>query len=550
MSRFVDDDWSVFRLADAPAPPAMTLSTWLRRERLLNASDEERLERWVEWNRSNSPTPALLQSIERSGNADWISAASRTSATSALLLTPARPDPLLIGAPSFDDAQLRWQTDSTRQSPSGVLSLVVDGAERWRLEDVLPAALLAWLASNWTVLSVQDQLPLSVLDSRWHQRASASFPPGLVGLREKLFRRQRDFQQITKPHEDNPFVVWREGLVAQLRTGTDSFAAPWEAIEAQLTTIGRQIIEGATPVPVEIVEQWRTRNVVDAAEALTAAGLESDEFPVAVAVLETELSDVHTSIEENELLAAARLSSRLTTREVADVLDALISVDKGGLDELEQATDGLLPPNEALDGLAPWDQGHTVALHVRSALGLDLGDPFQPEAWLDASGVEVQLTEFKSTRVDAVSCWGARRGPTVIVNRRGIHSRSQGGRRVTLAHEIGHLIMDRHAALPAAEVLSGEIRNSVEQRAGSFAAEMMLPRAYTALMFKDAPTLAVARELIAELTERFGVSEEIVAWQTRNSGVRLSTAAYNHLRSKVVDKAAFDRPVSSTLAMH
>lgn len=74
MSRFVDDGWSLYQPADAPRPPATTWSTWVRREHLRDAPEEERLDRWIEWNETNVPTPQLLESIERSGRHSWIEA--------------------------------------------------------------------------------------------------------------------------------------------------------------------------------------------------------------------------------------------------------------------------------------------------------------------------------------------------------------------------------------------------------------------------------------------------------------------------------------------
>lgn len=543
MSRFVDEDWSVWRPADEPRPVARNWSTWVRRERLMQASEEVQRERWVLWNRENTPSAELLASLERAGKGEWVTALGHQTRNVDDDNAPARPDPLLLRHAHFDDVSLRWALRDSTATSSGALTLLVAGAKAWRLEAVQPHAVLEWMTDNWTRLTVEDQLPISGAERLIHDRANQAPPADLEGLRQMLFRKHRDLQQVAPGQDDNPLVVWREGLVAQLRTATNVFSTPWAKLEAQLVTVCQTIIEGPNPLPLDVVERWRTRNVIDATLALDAAGVAGENFPDAVAVLDIELNQERVSIEENELLAAARLSSRLETREVAEVLDALLDVDKGDLDQLEAVASGLYPDDLDLAGMEPWDQGHAAALLVRQALGLSAEDPFDPEQWLEAAGVEIRDQEFKSSRVDAVSCWGATRGPAVVVNKRGLHAKSVGGRRVTLAHEIAHLILDRHAALPAAEVLSGQINNSVEKRAGSFAAEILLPRQQAAHAFKDVHTLDEARDAVDALIHQFGVSGEVVAWQARNSGSTFSPSALGYLRSRVRDRKAFDRPL-------
>ncbi|HTQ43000.1 MAG TPA: ImmA/IrrE family metallo-endopeptidase [Polyangiaceae bacterium] len=140
--------------------------------------------------------------------------------------------------------------------------------------------------------------------------------------------------------------------------------------------------------------------------------------------------------------------------------------------------------------------------------------------------------------LEAVACWGARRGPAILVNVRGTHSRGKSGRRSTLAHELCHLLVDRARALPLAEVLGGRAPLEAEQRANAFAAELVLPRAVAGAALRGADV----KSSVASLERAYGASAQIIAWQAIRSGHPLSKAVVAHLRALVPrkDQASFD----------
>jgi Zn-dependent peptidase ImmA (M78 family) len=257
-------------------------------------------------------------------------------------------------------------------------------------------------------------------------------------------------------------------------------------------------------------------------------------------------------VQSNELLAAARMTTDadLPASTVTQVLDALANVGKGRIDLLDAATEHLWPEDSELTGLTAWAQGHAIALQVREALGMSIDAVFNPLEWLQSAGVDVRVIRLRTRYVDAVSCWGAHRGPAVLLNSDGLHGSTERARRATLAHEIGHLIMDRYSALPAAEVLTRSSRTSVESRANAFAAELLLPRAYVGKLFQTSSDEDEAAVLVDEVSERFGVGAELVAWQAHNGSWPLTPAAHRALRRRVSfrDRPKFDRPPSSAFA--
>jgi Zn-dependent peptidase ImmA (M78 family) len=182
----------------------------------------------------------------------------------------------------------------------------------------------------------------------------------------------------------------------------------------------------------------------------------------------------------------------------------------------------------------PAEQAGALARWFRSRLELGQG-PIDPVKLVRSFGIDVRDVALGAPGIDAVSVWGPRHGPTVLVNSRGRHAQREAGRNSTVAHELCHLLVDRTGALPLAEVFT---RSSlpIEARARAFAAEFLIPADVVSNAFqsKEKP-----RKVLKSLCKNYGVSRELVAWQARNSGVPLSKAAYALLRGQVTSPDVF-----------
>lgn len=113
-----------------------------------------------------------------------------------------------------------------------------------------------------------------------------------------------------------------------------------------------------------------------------------------------------------------------------------------------------------------------------------------------------------------------------MINTNGARSRYPSGRRSTCAHELCHLLVDTAGALPAVEVLGGQVQQDLEQRANAFAAELLLPHAQAGRLLRegldyvhtaDARSTEI-KKAVDQLTKDYQVSHEIAAWQIRRSG--------------------------------
>jgi Zn-dependent peptidase ImmA (M78 family) len=329
-----------------------------------------------------------------------------------------------------------------------------------------------------------------------------------------------------------PVYLTREGSSARISVRGSVVRVPFEDAERTLVELGDAIAERLARVEDErartIAAAWSGREQSGTASAAaTATGLSEAEViqlfgKVAPELAKAELRSLRAP---NEFLAVARMSAGAAPLEGIEAILQEIAkqpqVWTGPLDELARR---FAEDLWRLRDTAPWEQGYEVARLLRAQLNIGDEQRMDPEQVLAGWKITVKDIEVESRLIDALCVWGAKRGPAILVNRKGLHGRMN-GRRATLAHEIGHLLMDRNAGLPVGEVLGGRVPQEIEQRAKSFAAELLIPRAEAYRRVIDAGSLV---EELASLSEQYGVSLEVIAWQARNGATIPLTA---HIRA-------------------
>jgi Zn-dependent peptidase ImmA (M78 family) len=248
------------------------------------------------------------------------------------------------------------------------------------------------------------------------------------------------------------------------------------------------------------------------------------------------------TFEPTELVAVARMTSPdappAHVRKLLHMIRELSRVETPELDSLEGAALKQLEPDQ---GAPSYEEGYALACWVRrDILGLADEARVDPEAVLKRWGVLLEYADLGSATIDAVAAWGPRHGPAILVN---TNARSrhcgQNARRATLAHEIAHLLVDRAGALPLAEVMGGQVAKPVEQRAGAFAAELLIPRHVAGNAFAGGGD---PKGTLQNLIQQYGASQELVAWQARNSDVFLRRDIPDadwYLRDQVSEPARF-----------
>lgn len=212
-------------------------------------------------------------------------------------------------------------------------------------------------------------------------------------------------------------------------------------------------------------------------------------------------------------------------------------------------------------------QGEKVAAAERRRLGLNLQPAFTLPALLESQGVQSALVELPDN-VSGLTLADDKIGSFVVINSRHHLWR----RRFSMAHEYGHVVMDRGRL---GTVSRDENRaNLIEVRANAFAAEFLLPAAGVATFVtevgkggpsrrsatvfdEEAEVHAESRAVpgsqdiclydIALLADRFRVSRQSALYRLKNLRL-INNAQFRQLKDQ--ERASDMHAVSDFLGLH
>lgn len=496
------------------------------------------------------------------GRARWWQLAPPATVETTSLSREPLEDLQAFGSHHSLQVELGWRPPSSahptlQDVTHGRLRLLLEGTPVWRGQQPQEGIVRSWLhlltflSNAWPHLQLEQGFPFnahpgpiqaveSQLGQRWDQTSSPR-----IQEEQLAFSHFNDRHNLATPYPNiPPLWIIREGNLSWIASETKLVRAAHEEIRDTLVQLGDAIANRLSLAPEDadpatLIKAWQNRGAIATSDKLRiATGL----APADLASLEahTEPQDFWETgedpLELNELIAVARMASTLPLGEVATILEEVRKaplIETPALDELSDSAQLLL---EDTITSPPYEQGHVVAEWLRSQIRTGETARVDPISLLGDWGIEVREVEINSTQVDAFACWGERHGPAIILNPRGKHNRSKGGRSATLAHEIGHLLMDRSDALPLVEVIGGRTSPLVEARARAFSAELLLPRRIAGAKMAHERN---PESSLKSLQSTFGVSQELVAWQARNSGVRLSSSIESFLRGKVSAPESF-----------
>jgi Zn-dependent peptidase ImmA (M78 family) len=450
--------------------------------------------------------------------------------------------------------EIRWSAESAATSADathGALRLWAHGRQVWPGNDLDEAFEWTWvelaefLARSWRWLLWEHGLPFELpggsitqvhvdLDRRWDLLSMAAREEEEEDLYS--FEERHDLARALMGAVAPSVWLVREGNMCWISTQDAAVLVPFRVVEEALQGFVDAVIsrladvdERASAVRVGWDARARTTTgefvaIATGLERGVLSQLQGDHDPASFWELDADDFTV------TELMAAARSAAALPTTDTDQMLKAIRSASRQETSALDTLSTVALQQVPAGPEWYPYDQGYFVADWLRAQIGAVSRDAVDPEELLRRWGVQIQEIKLSTDAVDAVASWGPRHGPVVIVNTAGAHSKSRRGLRATYAHELAHLLLDRTTALPLAEVIGGRAVGSTEERARAFAAQLLLPKeeAGRALASTTDPA-----QTVRSLQSRYGVSQEIIAWQARNSDVQLSAEVHAVLRSFV-----------------
>lgn len=419
----------------------------------------------------------------------------------ALLHEERLPRPARVGSAA------EWRCSSLQFLPAeenDLDSLLAD-REQWWERHGLGAALPGFRVPDLHIRRLGDMIELS-----WDDREWRALPHG-VQLLERPGAAILPIEEVADPIL-GACRAMRDALagipalaedVAALGESLSALGSPARALVRAELAVGPSLRRGATQLR-ELLN-LTTRSVDETMDVLLGAGRaeSSVHYVSSLPVPALLLRCANPALTESDLIA----------------LLALLRELPAGVSAIEQfRRTAHLPASSA----EITHQGYALALEFRAGLGLDPALPLTGEADIQAMienalGVLVRETRLDDASIDgaAVSRPGAR--AMIAVNRSGRFARSQTRRRMTLAHELCHLLHDFTAEGTVGVVSNPWAAYPMERRANAFAAMLLAPEpAIDALLPRDSGAWTVPH--LRAAMGVLGVGVSTLTWHLHNLG--------------------------------
>ena len=471
--------------------------------------------------------------------------------------------PLTFGFAEHLQFELRWEASnpsgSAADATRGGLVARIAGRAIWG-NDAQPFTwtwieLVEHLARYWSYAFIEegDPLALGVAPERLRVKAEERLANMIEEHRaheeELLWSYLHAHDLASGVDGAFPASLWltREGN--QMRVACKEVVRRMPVVEARemLSALGDAIIarvEHLEDARAKLAKvNWAARETVDSMQlAQIVTGRESEAIQTIAPYVPTSFNKLRfeNAFHPDEYLAVARMTNGvLTATELSPLFAAMQAQPQVWTRDLDKLAEQATSLVASIQAKRAFEQGRAVARWFREQLNLADEDRFEPQEKLDDWKIPVVDVRLPTSALDAVSFWAPKHGPAIIVNKNGHHSRMN-PLRATLAHEIGHLLLDRTGALPVAEVMGGRMSSHVEMRARAFAAELLVPERVAGQAISGVQNQKDLKGVVLRLVEFYGASREIVAWQAYNAHDRqLPQATASFLRSLVSNPQAF-----------
>ena len=403
--------------------------------------------------------------------------------------------------------------------------------------------LLSFMANAWPYLHEEEQYPFSFqpgnqpvrLNQFWHYarthiaKLDESKPEMADAADEKLhdFLLAHDFSRALSGAWPEKLLFVRQGRQMLVANTKQEFVLSFEETIHTLEALGEAIharLANLTDNPtLQARARWVARNSMPNDLRLGVAT--GRDLSALKSIWPTAIEAAN---DDDYLIkvAARMIGQSIPDEQVKMVLEAIYKLPKGAqlcLDTFWQSARACV---ETHKNDTPATQGYALAKMLRALLDKQDGK-LNPEEILANWDVAIHEVEF-APALDAVAVWGGGKSTTILLNKNGARSEMARGRRIALAHEMCHILVDLDGALPATEVLSGQVSltiiKPVEQRANAFAAELLLPRHQVRKCLRQAleyvhshgQKILAIEKVVNQLADEFDVSHETTAWQIFN----------------------------------
>ncbi|SDG66537.1 ImmA/IrrE family metallo-endopeptidase [Roseospirillum parvum] len=403
----------------------------------------------------------------------------------------------------------------------------------WFWED-----LLDFLGTRWAHLLFQETYPLGLtplmpadlwkdLEARWDRIQPAE---EVMDDEDEAVHRFEDSHNLafsTSGMSLPSLLVMREGASMLLQAGTEPpVRRPFDEVVRVLEQTGDALFDALAGNPRDGVAEaraaWQARWEIEP-ERLTRlrTGLDPARLNNVRIPPSTPPRNRREAASDDEFRAVARMiGNHLDDAHLNRAIDWIGQQPHRETPEVDRIAETLRQDIIAKPHFGTqkfFEQGRKIALWFRRFLQLDPEDPVDPQSLLADWGIPVHTQDLGPPELNALTCWGPNHGPAILVNMNGKFSSNQNGRRAVLAHEVCHLLVDRHDALTVAEVYGGLAPGGPEKRANAFAAELLAPQQALIELHRQLGRPPI-KQTLAEIQARYSVSVHLAAQQLRNAG--------------------------------
>lgn len=415
----------------------------------------------------------------------------------------------------------------------------VDGADDVGLE-IQADDLLSYLTEFWKPLNLRQTYPISTQPERPSLlRAEAekrwgSAPEETVEREDALVTAFEDAHDLSRCFAGlfdlPPLWLVRQGDQMLVETRSSLRSVSFEESRAALQAVGNKIAlhlkKAKNDRWSDLLTAWQTRDQGEPAVLLAwAASLDKS---VAAAFTKdgtlTPPRNFAEAVNDNdELRIAARMASALPQEQIRQIITLVKNFDKREAQPLDKlGAEVRAHIAKSFADRRPFEQGEAAANFVRANLELSSEEIVDVFAAVENLGASLHPKAVEPTTLFALAVWGPRHGPAVLLNEQamksppGVDFSDNWLARVTLAHELCHLLLDQEHTLTAVEVLHSRMPLNIERRAKAFAGEFLLPGTVAAEQWKKEKSprsLTELDEFLSNLSRDFGVTRSVAAWK-------------------------------------
>ncbi len=298
-------------------------------------------------------------------------------------------------------------------------------------------------------------------------------------------------------------------FVAQMRRRLEANAAPVSSLGRLKWAAGQRLEDAAA-------ELRRMAGVAEVEAGVAETGIE-----------ETLRSLLGASAEEGGLITpltvpamlfktANPMLSTADLLELVRVSDQPVVKGKVSLWKYQQPA----PPPTSLEGVT--HDGYEKAMQLRKVMDVAVSQPLVGELDLETIllrrlGVAVEELTLNDFQVDGAAISSPGRRPVIAVNLSGKFSSSRWGRRMTLAHELCHLLHDLSDGKRVGVLSNPWAPYLLERRANAFAAMLLMPAQALAARLPRS-SRQWTPQMLEDVMNALGIGRSALTWHLYNLG--------------------------------